>query len=136
MFRTRLEPCWELFQFGLAQEGTAHSFPTQAKNSLYGLVINIKHTLKESPIHHQNYIELKTKGEILMGDVEERKEDDGKGVFNGFNDSLDEVVRAKPLYRSTNTMTRSFRALYAIDNYHLGVLVLPNSSYKLTNFSS
>ena len=27
----------------------------------------------------------------------------GDGCFNEFNDSLDQVVRAKPLYRSTNT---------------------------------
>ena len=73
-------PCWELFQFRLAQEGTTHSFPTQAKNFLHGLVINIKHTLKESPIHCLK-IELKTKGAILMGDIDERKEDDGRGVF-------------------------------------------------------
>ena len=70
-----------IVQFGLAQEGTTHSFPTQAKNSLHGLVINIKHTLKESQIFHQNYVELKTKGAILMEDVDERKEDDGRRVF-------------------------------------------------------
>ena len=66
---------------GVPKKRTAHSFPTQAKNFLHGLVINLKHTLKESPIHHQNYIELKTNGVILMGDVDERKEDDGGGVF-------------------------------------------------------
>ena len=49
----------------------------------------------------------------------------GEGCFNEFNEGLDQVVRAKPLYRSTNTMTRSFRALNTIDNYHLSVLVLP-----------
>ena len=64
------------------QEGTTHSFPTQAKNFLHGLGINIKHTLKESPIHQQNYIELKTKGAILMRDVDERKEDDGRVCFD------------------------------------------------------
>ena len=59
----------------------------------------------------------------------------GEGCFNEFNDdSLDQVVRAKPLYQSTSTMTRSFRVLNTIDNYDLGVLVLPNSSYKLRNF--
>ena len=70
---------------------------------------------KESSIHHQNYFELKTKRAILTGDVGKRKMT-GEGCFNEFNDSLDKVVRAKPLYRSTNTMTRSFRALNTIDN--------------------
>ena len=74
-------PCWDQFQYGLAQEGTTHSFPTQAKNYLHGPGINIKCTLKESPIHYQNYIELKTEEAISMGDVDKRKEDDGRGMF-------------------------------------------------------
>ena len=58
----------------------------------------------------------------------------GGVLTNLITDLLRSVVREKPLCRSTNTMTRSFRALNTIDNYHLGVLVLPNSSYKLRNF--
>ena len=38
--------------------------------------------VKESPIHHKNYIQLKTKGAILMGDVDEKKEDDGRRMFS------------------------------------------------------
>ena len=38
-------------------------------------------TLKESPIHHQNYIELKRKGAILMGDEGEGRKMMGGGVL-------------------------------------------------------
>ena len=83
LFRTRLElwPMLGLVPIRLAQEGITQSFSTQAKNSLDGLGINIKRALKESPIHRQNFIELKTKGAIVIGNVGERKEDDGKAVF-------------------------------------------------------
>ena len=66
----------------------------QAINSLHGLGTIIKHTFKESLIHSQNHIELKTKGTILIRDVIERKEDDGWGerCFDEFIDSLDQIV--------------------------------------------
>ena len=136
IFRTRLE-LWPMlgivpFRAGPRRNYTLISYPGK-KNSIHGLVINMKHALKEFPIHHQKYIELKTKGAILMGDVDERKEMVGEGCFNEFNNSLDQVVRAKPLYRSTNT-DEIISTLNTIDNYHLGVLVLPNFSYKLINF--
>ena len=57
------------------------------------LGINIKLTLKESPIHHQNCIELKAKGATLIGDVGERKEDDGRGCFDECIDILDQAVK-------------------------------------------
>ena len=83
---------WQGVPFNFVQDCSSNTGWPKAKNSLHGLGINIKCTLKESPIHHQNYIEMKTKGVILMGDVGERKEDDGRGCFDEFINSLDPVV--------------------------------------------
>ena len=88
----------ELVPIGAGPRRNNPLFSYLAKNSLHGLGINIKRTLKESPIHHQNCIELKTKWAILMGDVGERKEDDGRGCFDVFIDSLDPAVRVKPFH--------------------------------------
>ena len=89
----RLVPVWA---------GPKRNYPLflpRPKNSIRWLGININCTLKESPIHHQNYIGLKTKGAILLGDVGKRKiMGGGGGCFDEFIDSLDPVVRVKLLY--------------------------------------
>ena len=56
----------------------------------YGLISSP--TLKESPIYHQNVFELRTTGMILMGDLGEWKEVDGRSVFDEFIDGFDQLI--------------------------------------------
>ena len=56
----------KILNFALKIKGVVGKNLEKNLERAHGLWINIKCTLMESPIHHQNYIELKTKMAIMM----------------------------------------------------------------------